>query len=134
VTCGDEACQRKRHAKSCKWWHERNTDSAESHYEDVVKPYRRRHPSYQRRRRIVVALREIRDEMLAAVGDAGKHLAGLVSRGQLAMEDGALETVQVRAMTGKPLVEALAAAVSMLRALDELATLSGVLSGVGVGR
>jgi len=131
VTCGAAECQRKRHAKSCRWWRESNADSAAHHYEDVVKPYRRRHPTYQRRRRLVEAFREIRDQMLAAVAGAGAQLAALVSRGQRVLQEGRQEPSQVRATTGKPLEEALELAASMMRAVAELAALSGALAELG---
>lgn len=131
VTCGDEECQRRRHAYSCKRWHERNTESGAQHYEDVVQPYRRRHPGYQRRWRIVVALREIREQMLAAVGAAGARVRRLLVRGRVAMAEAVVEPAQVRAMTGQPLAATLAAVESLSGVLDELAAVVGQLAIVG---
>ena len=132
MTCGAEECQQSRHTKKCKEWHGHNADAAANHYEDVVKPYRGLHPTYQRRRRLLMALRKIRDEMLAMVSRSGKQLAGLVSRGRRVLEEGGQEPGQVRAMTGKPLEEALDASASMVKTVDELAALTGQLAALGV--
>lgn len=133
MTCGSKECQQKRHARKCKQWHARNSDGGANHYDDVVKPYRLRHPTYQRRRRLVEALREIREQMLAAVAEAGARLAGLVERGKRVLQEGGREPVQVRATTGKPLEAALASAASMLRAVEKLSALSGALAELGGG-
>ena len=131
MTCGAAACQRKRHAKSCRWWRESNADSSANHYDDVVKPYRQRHPTYQRRHRILVAFRKIREELLSLARRSRKQLAELVSRGRRVIEEGAQEPAQARAMTGKPLEEALGTVASMVQAVDELAALSGALAVLG---
>ncbi|MBC8422874.1 hypothetical protein H8E07_02005 [bacterium] len=131
MTCGDEECQQQRHAKRCKWWHERNAEASANHYIDVVKPYRCCHPSYQRRWRLMVALRKIREEMLSMARRSGRQLAHLVSRGRRVIEEGASEPVQARAMTGKPLEESLAKMASMVKTVDELTTLAGELAVLG---
>ena len=131
VTCGAAVCQRQRHAYRCKRWHERNAESAASHYADVVQPYRQRHPGYQRRWRIVVSIREIREQMLAAVGAAGARVRRLVLRGRVAMSAAVAESAQVRATTGEPLAQALAAVESLSGVLDELAAVATQLGIVG---
>ena len=131
MTCGAEECQIKRHAKTCKQWHERHPVAAANHYDDVVKPYRQKHPTYQRRHRILVALRKIREELLSLAHRSGEQLASLVSRGRRVIEDGAQEPVQSRAMTGKPLEDALEAAASMVKAVDELTAQADQLSVLG---
>lgn len=132
MTCGAEECQQQRHAKKCKQWHKRHPDAAANHYCDVVKPYRQKHPTYQRRHRILVAYRKIREALLSMARRSGKQLADLVSRGRRIIEEGAQEPVQALAMTGKPLKEALGTAALMVKAVDELTTLTGQLTGVGV--
>ncbi|MBM4318854.1 MAG: hypothetical protein FJ125_02595 [Deltaproteobacteria bacterium] len=131
MTCGAEECQKKRHAKKCKQWHGLNPDTAASHYQDVVKPYRQLYPSYQRRQRLVVALRKIREELLCMAHRACRRLAALVSRGRQVVAQGAQEPVHVRAMTGKPLEDALAAAASLVGSVDELTALAGQLAVLG---
>jgi len=131
VTCGAEECQKKRHAKKCKQWHEHHPDAAANHYDDVVKPYRQKYPTYQRRHRILVTLSKIREELLSTARRSGKQLVGLIFRGRLVIEEGAQEPVQSRAMTGKPLEDALDAAASMVGAVDELTALAGQLAVLG---
>ena len=131
MTCGAQACQRSRHANKCKEWHARNPEAAANHYADVLKPYRRRHCTYQRRRRLVEAFREIREQMLGAVAEAGARLVALVSRGQRVLVEGGQEPAQVRATTGKPLEDALASAVRMAGTIEELVALSGALVLLG---
>src|SRR5690606_20089376 len=62
VTCGAEECQRERHAERCRAWHVANRDVGTSHYADVVKPFREAQPDYQRRWRLAVRCREIREK------------------------------------------------------------------------
>lgn len=63
VTCGDPACQQRRHADRCRNWHRENRAEPGSHYRDVVVPFRQRHPTYQSRWRLGQRLREIREEI-----------------------------------------------------------------------
>lgn len=69
VTCGKPECQRARHADRCKVWHADNANITATHYEDVVVPFRRKQPDYQRRWRLKRRLREIREKFDNLVGD-----------------------------------------------------------------
>jgi hypothetical protein len=94
----------------------------------VVEPYRRRHPHYQRRWRLVSKLREIRDEFAFGAQVLGERLAQVLALGaRLAGSAG--ELVQVRAKTGTPLDAALVAAAALAGALDVLA---GQFSALGL--
>ncbi len=125
VTCGAEDCQKKRHAKKCKQWHELHPEAASNHYCDVVKPYRHKHPTYQRRHRILATLSKIREELLSLARRSGEQLASLISRGRRVFDEGAQEPAQARAMTGKPLAEALESAASMVKVVAELSAQAG---------
>jgi hypothetical protein len=41
-TCGAPACQRERHAQSCRRWRRRNRAVTRTHYQDYVQPARAR--------------------------------------------------------------------------------------------
>ena len=107
MTCGDAECQRRRHAESCRRWRRKNSDSTSSHYEDVVRPFRRRHPGYQRRWRIVAGLREIRDEIGVMTDALGARLRTLLDRDRARCAEAASEPAQVHATAGQPLAAAL---------------------------
>ena len=127
MTCGAAPCQRKRHARSCKRWHEEHPEAKANHYADVVKPYRGKHRSYQRRWRLAVRLREIRDAIRAAC----RQLRAVARRGLQAVNGGTDEPEQPRAITGKPLVDALEATEAMLRAMGTFSPATEPLVSAG---
>ena len=73
MTCGAAECQRERHRQRCKALRERDGEEVSHHYLDVVVPFRRQHPSYQRRHRLRRQLGEIR-EKIGALGRAAADL------------------------------------------------------------
>jgi hypothetical protein len=129
VTCGAAECQRRRHAKKCKRWHADNRDVTASHYEDVVKPYRKKHPDYQRRWRLVVALCEIREEMVSGVEAVGARMRKLLARGRAVVSTATCEPAQPAGRTGEALTAALDAGASIVGVLEEL---SKVIEQLGV--
>lgn len=119
VTCGDPECQRARHAEQCRAWHANNKEITSAHYQDVVVPFRREQPDYQRRWRWGQRLREIR-ETTAVMGEAllGK-LRGLVSQAEQ-MIGRAFESAQTGVLAGEKLVRAVAAVRATVAALEQL--------------
>lgn len=131
MTCGAAECQRRRHAKKCKRWHADNRDVTASHYEDVVKPYRQKHPDYQRRWRVVAALCEIREEMAAGVEAVGARMRKLLARGRAAVGTATGVASQPDGKTGEALTAALAAGASIVGVLAELSKAVGQLGVLG---
>ena len=128
MTCGRSACQRQRHAKRCKDWHQRQKEAQpSSHYKDVVRPFREKHPSYQRRLRIVHGLGEIREQIVASVTSIREPLLALLGRGDLVLTEGT-EPEQPRAITGKPLAMMLDAMASIPRLLQEITETLGAVT------
>jgi len=79
-TCGAPACQRQRHAASCRAWRRRNRAVTRSHYQDYVRPARAAAraptaaPSPVHAQLILASLRpEWRDAIMAQ----GQHRYGL---------------------------------------------------------
>lgn len=67
-TCGAPACQRQRHAASCRRWRRRNRAVARTHYQDYVQPSRARAaPRPISPRQVTVFLRGLRSEMRDAI-------------------------------------------------------------------
>jgi hypothetical protein len=67
-TCGAPACQRQRHATSCRRWRRRNRVVTRSHYQDYVQPRRARATSEPiSPRQVAVFLRGVRPEMRDAI-------------------------------------------------------------------
>ncbi len=130
ATCGDQECQRRRHAKACRRWRAKNRGVTASHYKDVVKPYRWRHPGYQRRWRVARRVGEIREEIAAVAERVGKQLRSVLSRGRLAYAEAGREPSHVQATTGKSLVVALAAGSLIAGVVDELAAVLAGLEAV----
>lgn len=126
VTCGAPECQRARHAARCQAWHAANGDSTSMHYTDVVVPFRARQPDYQRRWRLSVRLREIREKMR----DAGGGLVDQLRR--LSDRVGALSSS--KAQTGVLASDVLAAVSTALRgaisALEQLDASTTMLSSM----
>jgi len=67
-TCGAPACQRERHAQSCRRWRRRNRAVTRTHYQDYVQPARARAiPTPISPRQVAVFLRGLRPEMRDAI-------------------------------------------------------------------
>jgi hypothetical protein len=67
-TCGAPACQRQRHAASCRRWRRRNPAVTRSHYQDYVPPARARAaPGPISPRQVAVFLHGLRPEMRDAI-------------------------------------------------------------------
>ena len=67
-TCGALACQRERHAQSCRRWRRRNRAVTRTHYQDYVQPARARAaPTPISPRQVAVFLRGLRPEMRDAI-------------------------------------------------------------------
>ena len=67
-TCGAPACQRERHAASCRRWWRRNRAVTRKHYQDYVQPSRARAaPAPISPRQVATFLRGVRPEMRDAI-------------------------------------------------------------------
>jgi len=67
-TCGAPACQRVRHAASCRRWRRRNRAVTRTHYQDYVQPSRARAgPGPISARQVTSFLRAVRPEMRDAI-------------------------------------------------------------------
>ena len=67
-TCGAPACQRQRHALSCRRWRRRNGAVTRIHYQDYVRPSRARAaPTAITTRQVTGFLRGLRPEMRDAI-------------------------------------------------------------------
>ncbi len=67
-TCGAPACQRERHAASCRRWRRRNRAVTRTHYQDYVQPSRARAtPGSISARQVASFLRAVRPEMRDAI-------------------------------------------------------------------
>jgi hypothetical protein len=67
-TCGASACQRQRHAASCRRWWRRNRAVTRTHYQDYVQPSRARGaPGPISPRQVTVFLHGLRPEMRDAI-------------------------------------------------------------------
>jgi len=65
-TCGAPACQRQRHAASCRRWRRRNRAVTRTHYRDYVQPSRARAAPISPRQ-VTVFLRGLRPELRDAI-------------------------------------------------------------------
>ena len=131
VTCGDEACQRERHADRCRAWRAANADVARSHYEDVVLPFRRRHPEYQRRWRLSRRLREIREKSGAVGGVLLTSLRALLSRAE-ALSKSSPRDAQSGVLKGELLDKAVAVLGAAIAALEQLEASVAQLRSMGL--
>jgi hypothetical protein len=119
VTCGAKECQRSLHKKACKLWHAKNREASRHHYRDVVLPFRRAQPTYQRRWRLEQRLREIREEFKRGLGSMGSQLHAVLKRARrLALE--VVEPVQSGVITGKTLQSVMSAMWEALTALEQV--------------
>jgi len=119
VTCGSPECQRARHAKQCQAWHANNKEITSAHYQDVVVPFRREQPDYQRRWRWGQRLREIREETTVIGGALLGKLRGLVSHAEQLIGR-AVDWVQTGVLAGEKLARAVAAVRATVTALEQL--------------
>jgi hypothetical protein len=131
VTCGATECQRARHAERCREWHASNKESGACHYEDVVLPFRREQPDYQRRWRWGRRLREIREKTAVLGGALLASLRGLIGRAEPLIER-AMGTVQTGVLAGEKLRRAVAAVRATVAALEQLETSTAELRELGL--
>ena len=110
VTCGASDCQRARHSERCRAWHAAHADIADSHYEDVIVPFRARQPDYQRRWRLSVRLREIPEKMPSLGSGLLVHLRAAFGQVKVL-----LSSATSSSQTGVLTAEALEAAKTSLR-------------------
>lgn len=131
VTCGRPDCQRQRHADRCRQWHERNREVSIEHYAEVVKPFRHRQPSYQRRWRLARKLREIRETIAELLEVLGAQLGAVVARGR-ALSDVVTTEQQSGVFAGQSLQEALVAATAITAALGPVGRGAAQLGAMGL--
>src|SRR4030042_799388 len=118
VTCGAAGCQRARHADRCRQWHESNREEAASHYQDVVVPFRRGQPDYQRRGGGGGRGREIREEMTQMGGASLAILRSMMARAeQLARRTAG--AVQSGVLAGEMLERAVTVVRNTVAALEQ---------------
>lgn len=131
VTCGAAECQRARHADRCREWRAGNAEAVGSHYEDVVVPFRRAQPDYQRRWRWGRRLREIREESSRLGGMVLARLMSMVSRaGALAQR--ATDVVQTGVLAGEKLAQAVALVRTTIALLEQLEASASELRQLGL--
>lgn len=131
VTCGAPECQRARHAEQCRAWHAKNKEIASGHYQDVVVPFRREQPDYQRRWRWGQRLREIREKTTVMGGALLGRLRGLVSQAERLLER-AVGSAQTGVLAGEKLGRAVAAVRSAMTALEQLEASTAALHELGL--
>ncbi len=131
VTCGAEKCQRERHSDRCRAWHRANGDVAGCHYEDVVVPFRRRQPDYQRRWRLAQRLREIREETRPLGSVLLTSFQALLSRTKTLSESPTSEA-QTGVLTAKLLSKATDVLRGAVAALEQLEVSVAELRSMGL--
>lgn len=131
VTCGAPECQRGRHAERCREWHANNKEMTAEHYQDVVVPFRRGQPDYQRRWRWGQRLREIREKTTVMGGALLGRLRGLVSQAEQLIAR-AVDSAQTGVLAGEKLGRAVAAVRSTMAALEQLEASTAALHELGL--
>lgn len=131
VTCGAGKCQQARHAKRCRQWHAANRETTAEHYQDVVVPFRREQPDYQRRWRWGRRLREIREQTSLLGGALLASLHGLVRQAERLAQQAA-SVVQTGILAGQKLQRAVAAVRSTITALEQLEASTAELRELGL--
>lgn len=131
VTCGAAECQRARHAQRCREWHTHNKETAAKHYQDVVVPFRREQPDYQRRWRWGQRLREIREETARLGGALLAALRGLARRAEQLLQR-AVGLVQTGVLAGEKLRRAVGAVRKTIAALEQLEASTAELRELGL--
>lgn len=119
VTCGDGTCKRERHCERCRAWHANNGEVGKSHYEDVVAPFRRAQPDYQRRWRLGRRLREIREATGSVGGVLLTALGALLGRAEVLSTSPARQA-QTGVLAGNWLGDAIAAMRGAIAAMEQL--------------
>jgi hypothetical protein len=119
------------HAKACGRWHEANVEATCSHYQDVVVPFRRLQPDYQRRWRWGRKLREIREQMGQFGGALLAPLRSLISKAQ-ELARRAVGAVQTGVLAGESLNRAVQAVSTMITALEQLEASTAELGALGL--
>ena len=131
VTCGAEGCQRARHADQCRQWHVGNAEARGTHYRDVVVPFRREQPDYQRRWRWSRRLREIREQSKQPDGTIVARLQALVLWAER-LATSATGIVQTGVLAGELLSRAAKAVSRMIVALEQLEASTEELRALGL--
>lgn len=90
-------------------------------------PYRRRHPTYQRRWRLTQRLREIREETSGLLHRIGGRVCAVVAWGKSLVALSTLEATQIRSITGESLRAALASAGEFAELVEQAAALAAKL-------
>jgi len=103
---------------------------ASQHYQDVVKSFRAAQPSYQRRWRLARRLREIRETIAQMVATVGAQVEALIECGR-SLSGASTTERQTGVMAGQSLPEAMAAAIAVSGALEQVALLDAQLGAVG---
>lgn len=111
----------------CRQWHAENREASSEHYRDVVVPFRREQPSYQRRWRLGRRLSEIREQLSHAVDAVGARVQAVLEQASALLQQ-AVEPTQSGVITKESLPDVLSAATTVLAALEQLATCSAALT------
>lgn len=131
LTCGAAFCQRERHRERCRAWRAANAKATAAHYEDVVVPFRARHPDYQRRWRLAHGLREIREKMHPLAAPLRDRLQGLLGRAEALMAS-TTKVSQPGVLAAEWLDEASTAARAALAAIEQLEASVKTLGSMGL--
>lgn len=97
----------------------------------MVKPFRHRQPSYQRRWRLARKLREIRETIAELLEVLGAQLGAVVARGR-ALSDVLATEQQSGVFAGQSLQEALVAATAITAALGPVGRGAAQLGAMGL--
>jgi hypothetical protein len=131
VTCGREECQQARHNEQCKQWHENNKDVGASHYQDVIVPFRRAQPDYQRRWRLGCELREIREGSRDGSGKLMRRVRAWLRRAER-LSSRAGRAVQTGVLAGELLERAKHALRGVATAIAQLEANLNMLQSLGI--
>ena len=131
VTCGAAECQRFRHARQCRRWHATNRGVTANHYQDVVVPFRRSQPDYQKRWRWGRRLREIREKTALLGGALLVGFRALMREAERLLE-GATSVIQTGVLAGERLKRAARAVRSTITAVEQLQASTAELRDLGL--
>ena len=131
VTCGAPECQQARHAEQCREWHANNKETTANHYQDVVLPFRRAQPDYQRRWRWGQRLREIRAQTTLLGGAVLASLRSLVWQAEQLVQQ-AVGVVQTGVLAGEKLRRTVTAVRSTITTLEQLEVCTAELRELGL--
>lgn len=130
MTCGRPACERLQHNEACQAWRERNREASRHHYRDVVEPFRRRQPTYQRRWRLGRRLAEIREQLCRLPEVAMAQLKAAAERARVLVNEGE-EATQSGVITRDSVPMIVAAVDEVTSALAQLARGRAKLEALG---